>query len=114
MINVKEEPEKEVVDAISEPEKTICEEISVAKSSECENEEKMDAESIQERRISQNSEQNNEQRDSTPMQTDNEEVSYMIAFLVFEATNIFVLLSFFLTNWKAPFSPLQQKALRID
>lgn len=58
-------------------EKVNDEEESVPKASEPDNEEKMDAESIQHRRISQNSDLN-EHRDSTPMQTDNEEVIHLL------------------------------------
>lgn len=65
--------EIEILDLNNDLEKVNTEEAPVPKPVDLDNEEKMDAESIQQRRISQNSDLN-DHRDSTPMQTDNEEV----------------------------------------
>lgn len=75
LVKVDEQSEDVASDVNNEPEKVNSEETQIQKISECENEDKMDTASIQERRVSQNSELNNDPRDSTPMQTDNEEVT---------------------------------------
>lgn len=78
MNKIDEKPtETKVLDLNSNPEEIIAEETTIPKSYEhTENEEKIDVGLIQERRVSQNSELNNDLRDSTPMQTDNEEVKF--------------------------------------
>lgn len=75
IIKLDKESETEDLHTINESENKNSDEVAIVKPSECENEENMDTALIQERRISQNSELNNEHRDSTPMQTDTEEVS---------------------------------------
>lgn len=76
MNKIDENPiENNISERISNLEQINNEEMSVQSTADpTEDEDKKNVGSIEERRVSQNSELNNDLRDSTPMQTDNEEV----------------------------------------